>query len=85
MFPIEERYASILALLFISLSLNCVYPIMTVIMVVTMLLYQVMDKLMIIKVYHKPLNFEGLLQKKIMKVLLIILLLHIVITAVFLT
>lgn len=56
-FPIEERYASILAVLFISLALNCIYPIMTVIMAVTLLLYQLMDKLMIIKVYNKPLNF----------------------------
>lgn len=83
-FPVEERYASILAVLFICLALNCIYPIMTVIMMVTLGLYQAVDKFMIIKAYHKPLNFEGLLQKKIMKVFLIILLVHIVITAVFL-
>ncbi len=71
--------------MFISLSLNCVYPVMTVIMALTLLLYQLMDKLMIIKVYHKPLNFEGILQKKIIRVILVILLLHIVITAIFLT
>lgn len=56
-FPIEERYASILAVLFISLALNCVYPIMTVIMAVSLLLFLLMDKLMIIKAYNKPLNF----------------------------
>ncbi len=58
---------------------------MTVIMAVALLLYQLMDKLMIVKVYRKPLNFEGLLQKKIMKVILVVILLHIVITAIFLT
>lgn len=58
---------------------------MTVIMAVSLLLFLLMDKLMIIKAYNKPLNFEGLLQKQIMKVFLIFLLLHIIITAIFLT
>jgi len=71
--------------LFISLALNCIYPIMTVILAVSLLLYQLMDKFMIIKAYNKPLNFEGLLQKKIMKVFLVFLVLHIIITAIFLT
>lgn len=83
-FPVEERYASILTVLFVCLALNCVYPIMTLIMTLTLLLYQVIDKLMIIKAYHKPLNFEGLLQKKIMKFFLLVLVLHMIITAIYL-
>ena len=84
-FPVEERYASILAILFICLALNCIYPIMTIIMTVSLFLYQAMDKLMIIKAYHKPLNYEGLLQKKIMGVFFLVLLGHLIITAIFLT
>jgi len=54
-------------------------------MSISLLLYQLIDKLMIVKAYHKPLNFEGLLQRKIMKVFLFVILLHLIVTAIFLT
>ena len=54
-------------------------------MTVTLILYQFMDRLLIMKAYRKPINFSNLLQRKILNVFLFIILLHIIITVIFLT
>jgi hypothetical protein len=55
--PIEERYAYIIALFAITFCLNFVFPIFTLILLVTMFLLSLNDKILIIKGFQKPINF----------------------------
>lgn len=84
-YPIEERYAFLIATFIITLAFSCVIPILYLICFLSILLLYLIDKLLIFKLYQTPINYSTHLHSLISKALYIGLVAHMALSAVFLS
>ena len=75
-FPIEERYADLVAIIVITLAFSGVMPGLYIIAFFSLMFMSVCDKLLLFRVYQKPINYTASLQSKIYKTLYIALMIH---------
>lgn len=84
-YPIEERYALIISIFWITVLFNCVIPVLNVIAALSIVLIFWIDKVLVFKFFKTPMNFDESLHRKFMKTLYIGLILHMVVSAFFLS
>ena len=68
-FPIEERYADLIAIMIITLAFSGVMPGLYVIAFFSLLFMMLSDKILLFRVYQKPINYTSNLQNKVFKTL----------------
>lgn len=57
-YPIESRYSDLIAMMFITLAFSSVMPVLYVITFLSIWFMFVCDKLLLFKVYQKPMNYS---------------------------
>lgn len=80
-FPIESRYSEFIAMIIITLAFSAVMPVLYVIAFLSIWFMFVCDKLLLFKVYQKPINYSENLQSKVFKIVYIALIVHCVASA----
>lgn len=80
-FPIEERYSDFIAMMIITLAFSAVMPILYVIAFLSIWFMFICDKLLLFRIYQKPINYTKDLQYNIFKILYVGLLIHCVASA----
>lgn len=84
-YPVQERYAYIMAIIIITMSFSCIIPILNIICGLSLMLLYFSDKLLLFKVYQFPVNYDNYLHKLILKTLYVGIVLHCLLTAIFLS
>jgi hypothetical protein len=84
-YPIQERYAFLIATFIITLAFSCVIPILYLVCFLSVLLLYLTDKVLIFKLYQTPINYSTHLHSLISKALYIGLVAHMALSAVFLS
>ena len=84
-YPIEERYAFLIAIFMVTFAFSCVIPFLWCICTISVLLLYIIDKLLIFKLYQTPINYNADLQILLRKSLYFSLIVHMALTAVFLS
>ena len=84
-YPIEERYAFLIAIYLITLAFSCVIPFLFIICSISVILLYIIDKVLIFKLYQTPLNYNAELQTLLRKTIYFALVIHMALTAVFLS
>lgn len=84
-YPIQERYAFVMAIIIITMTFSCIIPILYLICAISLMLLYFSDKVLIFKVYQFPVNYGNELHKLIKKTLYLGIVLHCALTAVFLS
>lgn len=80
-YPLEERYALIISIFWITMIFNCVIPILNVIAALSFFLLQWIDKILVFKFFKTPINFDESLHRKFMKTLYLSIILHLAASA----
>ena len=80
-YPIEERYALVISIFWITMLFNCVIPALNVIAALSFLLLKLVDKVLVFKFFKTPINFDESLHRKFMKILYISIILHLAASA----
>ena len=80
-YPIEERYALVIAIFWITMLFNCVIPVLNVVTAFSLLLLKPVDKFLVFKYFKTPINFDEELHRKFMKVLYLSIIAHLVSSA----
>lgn len=75
-FPIESRYSDFIAMIFITMAFSSVMPVLYVIAFLSIWFMFVCDKLLLFRVYQKPINYSEDLQNKVFKFFYIAIMLH---------
>lgn len=57
-YPIEERYALVISIFWITMIFNCVIPVLNVIAALSFLLLKLIDKYLVFKFFKTPINFD---------------------------
>jgi hypothetical protein len=57
-YPIEERYALVISIFWITMLFNCVIPALNVIAALSFLLLKLVDKVLVFKFFKTPINFD---------------------------
>jgi hypothetical protein len=84
-FPIEERYAVFIATIVIVLCFSAVMPILYIIGFLSIWFTVICDKLLLFRVYQKPVNYTKDLQKNVFKFLYVSIMMHCVISPIILS
>ena len=84
-YPIEERYAFLIATILITLSFSCVIPMLNIICFLSIFLLYFSDRVLVFKLYQTPLNFGTELHRIIGKAIYLGMVAHMVLTAFFLS
>lgn len=84
-YPIEERYAFLIAVFIITLAFSCVIPILYIIATMSVLFLYLTDKVLVFRLYQTPINYGPDLHKLIKKALYFGLIAHMMLSAVFLS
>ena len=84
-YPIEERYAFIIAILLVTLTFSCVIPILNIICALSIFLLYLIDKLLVFKFYQTPLNYNSDLHQLMRKTLYLGIVVHLGLSAYFLS
>ena len=79
-FPIEERYADLIAIMVITLAFSGVMPGIYIISFFSLLFMSLSDKILLFKVYQKPINYTSGLQRKVFRTLYVGLMIHCVVS-----
>jgi hypothetical protein len=80
-YPIEERYALIISIFWITLLFNCVIPFLNVIAALSFMLLELVDRFLVFKFFKTPINYDESLHRKVLKVMFIAIILHMASTA----
>jgi hypothetical protein len=80
-YPLQERYAFVISIFWITLIFNAVIPLLNIIAAMSFLLLTVVDKVLVFKFFKTPANYNEELHKKFMKTLYVGLVLHMISTA----
>ncbi len=84
-YPIEERYAFLIATIIITFAFSCVIPLLLIVCAIALLLLYLTDKLLIFKLYQTPLNYSHHLHVLVRRALYVGLVAHMALSAVFLS
>jgi hypothetical protein len=84
-YPIEERYAFLIAIFMVTLIFACVIPILWVVCFLSVFLLYLADKLLIFKLYQTPINYNADLHQLLMKSLYFGIVAHMALSAFFLS
>jgi hypothetical protein len=84
-YPIEERYAFLIAIFMITLAFSCISPILNVICAISVFLLYLSDKVLVFKLYQTPINYNSDLHQLIKKAIYLGLIAHMALSAVFLS
>lgn len=84
-YPIEERYAFLIAIFMITLAFSCIIPILYIICAISVFLLYLSDKVLVFKLYQTPINYNSDLHQLIKKAIYLGLIAHMALSAVFLS
>ena len=84
-YPIEERYADLLAIIIITLSFSAVIPGLYIIALFSILFMIICDKVVLFRVYQRPANYTCKLQEKVFNTVFLSLIIHCVSSALMLS
>ena len=80
MFPIEERYADLISIVVIVFLFSAVMPTLYIIGFISIAFMILSDKVLLFRVFQKPINYTADLQKKVSKTLYVVMIIHCVIS-----
>ncbi len=80
-YPIEERYAFLISIFWVTLIFNAVIPLLNIIAALSFLLLEIIDKVLVFKFFKTPSNYDESLHRKFLKTLYIGIILHTVASA----
>lgn len=84
-YPIEERYAFLVSIILLTMAFSCVIPILNIICAFLILLLYFADKVLVFKVFQTPINYNSELHSLICKVIYLGLVVHMALSAYFLS
>lgn len=79
-FPIEERYADLLSTLTITITFSAVLPMLYIIAFLSIGFMLLSDKVLMFKIFQKPLNYTSKLHDNVFKAIFFLILVHCVIS-----
>lgn len=84
-YPIEERYAFLIAIFMVTLVFACIIPILWVVCAISVYLLYLIDKMLIFKLYQTPINYNADLHNLLVKSLFVGITAHMGLSALFLS
>lgn len=75
-YPIEERYADVLAIVIITMAFGAVIPGLYIIALFSILFMMICDKVLLFRVYQRPVNYNAKLQSKIFNTVFLAIIIH---------
>lgn len=85
LYPIDERYAFLIATIIVTFAFSCVIPLLLIVCAIALLFLYLTDKLLVFKLYQTPLNYSHHLHALVRRALYFGLIIHMALSAVFLS